>query len=327
MENELITKSDLQMMPLQDVKAWYDSFVEFSKSILKTDLDFGIIPGTGKPTLYKAGAEKLRFVYGLSVETECTDKVVDLDRPFIDYTYRCVIKTKNGQPLAQCEGSCNSMEAKYGYLWKPASELPGVDLSTLQSKTTGKKQSEFEFAINKSETGGQYGKPAEYWNQWKADIENGKAKKVQRKTKKGSEMAAWELDDVITVYKVINPDAIGFKNTIMKMAQKRAFVGAILIATGASEFFTQDVEDMEINGSIYSDNHFTEFEEVPATPAAPVIKEPTKAEIKKAVATLNACETYADLAAAYTALSPELKTATVALKDELKTKLAQPAVQ
>lgn len=34
-------------------------------------------------------------------------------------------------------------------------------------------------------------------------------------------------------------------NTIMKMAQKRAYVGAILLATGASDLFTQDVEDME----------------------------------------------------------------------------------
>lgn len=39
---------------------------------------------------------------------------------------------------------------------------------------------------------------------------------------------------------------ISLKNTIQKMAQKRAFVGAILMATGASEFFTQDVEDMGI---------------------------------------------------------------------------------
>jgi hypothetical protein len=30
------------------------------------------------------------------------------------------------------------------------------------------------------------------------------------------------------------------------MAQKRAYVGAILNATGASEFYTQDVEDMNI---------------------------------------------------------------------------------
>jgi len=34
-------------------------------------------------------------------------------------------------------------------------------------------------------------------------------------------------------------------NTIVKMAQKRAYVGAILTATGTSELFTQDVEDAE----------------------------------------------------------------------------------
>jgi hydroxymethylpyrimidine/phosphomethylpyrimidine kinase len=32
-------------------------------------------------------------------------------------------------------------------------------------------------------------------------------------------------------------------NTIQKMAQKRSLVGAVLIATGASKFFTQDLED------------------------------------------------------------------------------------
>lgn len=32
-------------------------------------------------------------------------------------------------------------------------------------------------------------------------------------------------------------------NTFKKMAQKRAFIGAILIATGTSEYYTQDLED------------------------------------------------------------------------------------
>jgi hypothetical protein len=35
-------------------------------------------------------------------------------------------------------------------------------------------------------------------------------------------------------------------NTLQKMAQKRAFVGAVITATGASDFFTQDMEE-EIN--------------------------------------------------------------------------------
>jgi len=32
-------------------------------------------------------------------------------------------------------------------------------------------------------------------------------------------------------------------NTLMKMAQKRAIVGAVILAVGASDFFTQDIED------------------------------------------------------------------------------------
>ena len=43
-----------------------------------------------------------------------------------------------------------------------------------------------------------------------------------------------------------NPDIADVDNTILKMAKKRAHVDAMLSATGASDIFTQDVEDMEI---------------------------------------------------------------------------------
>ena len=32
-------------------------------------------------------------------------------------------------------------------------------------------------------------------------------------------------------------------NTLQKMAQKRAYVGAVILATGASDFFNQDIDD------------------------------------------------------------------------------------
>lgn len=41
-----------------------------------------------------------------------------------------------------------------------------------------------------------------------------------------------------------NPDDQA--NTVLKMAKKRAFIDAILTVTGASDIFTQDVEDMDI---------------------------------------------------------------------------------
>jgi hypothetical protein len=43
-----------------------------------------------------------------------------------------------------------------------------------------------------------------------------------------------------------NPDIADQVNTIQKMGQKRALVAACLLAVNASEFFTQDVEDMMI---------------------------------------------------------------------------------
>jgi len=263
-----VQHSNLQMMPIEDAKAWYKEFVDFSKSILKKDLDFGEIPGTNKPTLYKAGAEKLRFVYGFGVEMTCIKEIVDLDRPFIKYTYRCTIVSKSGQKLAECDGSCNSLEPKFGYLWKTREELgANYDVTGLPTKTSGKNLSEFEFAINKAETTGQYGKPAEYWQKFKDAIAKGTAKKVNKKSKAGKDMVAYELNEAATVYRILNPDVIGVDNTLMKMAQKRAFVGATLLATGASEFFTQDIEDMDLGAGVYSDSGFTDIahEDIPAT--------------------------------------------------------------
>jgi len=51
------------------------------------------------------------------------------------------------------------------------------------------------------------------------------------------------------------------RNTVQKMAEKRAFVSAVLMATGASDIFTQDIED------------FPELVGVPIVQAVPVAKE------------------------------------------------------
>ena len=251
-----IVKAEMQMLSIEDSKNWYNSFVHFTKEILKKDLDYGVIPNTPKPSLFKPGAEKLRFVYGLGVEFEAIERVVSfVPHPYVDYTYKCTIRSKHGQILAQCEGNCNSMETKFGFVWKTEQEIPPhIDKATLQSKSSGKKISEFSFSIDKAETSGQYGKPTEYWNMWNDAIASGKAKKITKTSKSGKSMDAYELDTTQVIYRMPNPDVVGLKNTIMKMAQKRAFVGAILLSTGASEFFTQDIEDMEINGVIYSDS-------------------------------------------------------------------------
>jgi hypothetical protein len=203
------TSQYLEMMPTDEVLAWYNRFVQFSKDILKKDIDYGIIKGVSKkPSLFKPGAEKLKFVYGLGAEFEIVEKTEDVDKYFIDYTYKCTIKSKEGQILAQSEGNVNSYETKYRYLWK-ARPKPADD-----------KMEEM-----KAEGVGRFRKINERW-QW------------QERTQ--------------------NKDIYSLKNTIIKMAQKRAFVGAMLLATGASEFYTQDLEDLNITD--------IDYEEVEDTP-------------------------------------------------------------
>ena len=106
---------------------------------------------------------------------------------------------------------------------------------------------EFDFAVERGETTGTYGKPAEHWQKFREAIAGGTARQVEKTTRRGQSMA-WEIDVEPVLYRVPNPDIADVVNTIQKMAQKRALVAATLIATSASEFFTQDVEDADPNG-------------------------------------------------------------------------------
>lgn len=49
----------------------------------------------------------------------------------------------------------------------------------------------------------------------------------------------------VVQYRIPNPNPYDTLNTVAKMAQKRAFVGAVLMAARASVFFTQDIEDFD----------------------------------------------------------------------------------
>jgi hypothetical protein len=104
--------------------------------------------------------------------------------------------------------------------------------------------SELDFAIERAETSGTYGKPAEHWQMFRDAIRDRTARPVEKVTRRGKSVA-WEIDVDTALYRVPNPDVADVVNTIQKMAQKRALVAATLIATSASEFFTQDVEDAD----------------------------------------------------------------------------------
>ncbi len=172
--------------------------------------DYGVIPGTNKPTLLKPGAEKLTKLMGLADTYEIMDRVQDWDKGLFAYEIRCRLVTTNGVIVSEGVGECNSYESKYRYRnAKPACPKCGAE------------------AITKSKE--DYGGGWFCWN------------------KKGGCDAKWEANDpAITnlhAGRVLNEDPADQKNTILKMAKKRALVDAALSAGRLSDLFTQDLDE------------------------------------------------------------------------------------
>ena len=189
-------------------------FQQFVKEYLVDGEDFGTIPGTPKPTLYKPGADKLCELYGLADEYEVTQRTEDFERGLFDYEVKCVLVRKPEMLLVSTGlGSCNSYEKKYR--WRDAQRKCPV---------CGKE------AIIKGKE--------EYGGGWLCFAKKGGC---------GAKFA--DNDPAIvsqSVGKVQNEDIADIKNTILKMAKKRSKIDATLSATRSSGIFTQDMEDWDI---------------------------------------------------------------------------------
>ena len=108
--------SQVSVTPDQALKA-YQALREITKKVLVDGTDYGIIPGTPKPSLYKSGAENLLRFYGLGHTLEKVNSLEDWENGLFYFEYKVSIH-KSFQDgtrhiLAECVGSCNSREPKY----------------------------------------------------------------------------------------------------------------------------------------------------------------------------------------------------------------------
>lgn len=204
--------------------------------------DYGLIPGSKKPSLFKSGAEKLCAAFGIRpVPILLPDSVSDWKSPLFYFHYQMgLFRISNTDYLGAANGSCNSMEDKYAYRWVPKHLIPAsLDSDSLEMQ--GGEIFEFDFSLEKRETTGKYGKPESYWQQFDRAIADSTARRGTRPTKNGDKGGVF----ISTVtYRIPNPEVFSLVNTIDKMAQKRALIAAVLVVTGASRFFTQDIEDI-----------------------------------------------------------------------------------
>ncbi len=98
--------------------------------------DYGVIPGTQKPTLYKPGAEKITKLLGLADRYEIVSEVEDWAKPFFAYKIRAILSRFGTENIvSEGLGECNSLEARYRWRWLWPDEVPeGMDKTKLVSR-------------------------------------------------------------------------------------------------------------------------------------------------------------------------------------------------
>jgi hypothetical protein len=227
--------------PLQVVAQRRKEFEQYVNSQLHDGVDFGKIPGTGdRKNLLKPGAEKIMRLYGIFVRFEIVEKVEDWNpqAPFFRYLIKAKAVwhrpeadgTTREVVVGECIGECNSRESKYGYRWLPKSALSQQQKLRAEAEAwpeEGQDTWRPFFTLSDAE------KQDCVAEGWKQEI---------RKSKAGKDVN-WTLQPALMKVRVPNLDVADQVNTLVKMCQKRAMVGLAIQVSGASDLFTQDMEE------------------------------------------------------------------------------------
>jgi hypothetical protein len=223
MEKELVVREEMTAL---DIRNQVNLIQEVMKEVMTEGQHYGKIPGCGeKPTLLKPGAEKLSMTFRLRpiMDNDRDIAIEKLNNGHINIRVYCHIMSAQGLELATGIGSCSTMESKFRY-------RGGEKKPTEQSV------------------------PKEYWNLKKAgnlseaqDLIGGKGFGVAKVD------GAWQICEIGE--KMENPDIADTYNTVLKIAKKRAYIDGILSATGASDIFTQDIEDFAPGTIVQEQEH------------------------------------------------------------------------
>ncbi len=103
------------MVSVDQIKAQVQAVQGLMKGVMVIDQHYGTIPGCGdKPTLLKAGAEKLALAFKLDLQTET--EVVDMGNMHREYRCNTTVYNKvTGDRLGNGAGCTTTLESKWRY--------------------------------------------------------------------------------------------------------------------------------------------------------------------------------------------------------------------
>ncbi len=196
-------------LTVADVRSQVQLIQHILKEVMIEGQHYGNIPGTDKPTIFKAGAEKLCLTFRLDPQYEIETKA---EGPHREITSKCTLwHIPSGQRFGSGMGSCSTRESKYAYR-QSARKCPHCGKEAIIK--------------GKEEFGGGW---------------------LCFKKKEGCGAKFADKDEAIigqATGRVPNEDIADQYNTVLKMANKRSLAAAVLNTTAASDIFTQDMEDI-----------------------------------------------------------------------------------
>lgn len=206
---------------VEEVVAQRDKIIAVMDRVMIEGKHYGKIPGISRPTLLKPGAEAINVALRLAPDYE-SEKHYDGDH--LTVTSKCILRhIPTGLTIASGEGLCTSKEKKYA-VRKASRVCPICGEPQIRRSKYPPKPSDAIYVEGGDNTPG--------WYCWKK--EGGCGENFSA----GDTRITNQEEGVIP-----NPDLPDTWNTVLKMADKRALVAAVLNGTAASDVFTQDVED------------------------------------------------------------------------------------
>jgi hypothetical protein len=121
--NQMTVYGGHSLVSAADLRAQVNAVQEAMAAVMKDGTHFGTIPGTPKPSLWKAGAEKLLTMFRLAATFRQEELSTD---DCVRYRVTCVaIHQPTGTMMGEGMGECSSNEEKYR--WRKANSNKEFD--------------------------------------------------------------------------------------------------------------------------------------------------------------------------------------------------------
>lgn len=239
MEETQLTVADELHLDVIRVKNMLAQIEDLYRNTMVQGVDYGIIPGCKKPSLWLPGAEKIRRLGNWKYEHETVE--IELEDGHLVVKDNCILFNDNGERIANHRNTCSTLESNYRY--EQARRLCP-----------------------------ECGKPSIY--QGKKEYGGG----FYCSSRNGGCNQKFSFDDRRITEQPAQAETNPYdkRPTVTMMAQKRAFIAVIREYSGASAIFTQD--GPEFGGYVEPEKDVTQLRKAPVTMQEIAAEEPLSYE-------------------------------------------------